>query len=113
MTILSSHSRAAGCLLGVGIAVFAAAGMAGQSTQVGVDYARDVQQRTNMPSREGTSTLVMVGSAQSRACPGRGDSSACWNMQPPIEPGTMVGTASTAADTVTTRGADIHSYGRN
>lgn len=113
MTTLYLHSKVAGSLIGVGMAVFAAAGLAGQSTQVGVDYARDVQQRTNMPSREGSQSLVLAGTQQRRECPGRGDLSACWNMQPPIAPGTMVGTASTTADTVKTRGADIHSYGRN
>jgi hypothetical protein len=101
MTVVSSRFTVARSLIGVAAAVFAAAGFAGQSGEVLVDHDRSIEQRTNMPVREGPLQPVQLQALRS-GCPGRVDLAGCvsMNMQAPISAGEIVGTASSTQGTL-------------
>jgi len=110
MTSIATPLMRVACLVGIVSTVAAGAAVAGEAGSVGIDYARDIQERTNMPQRGDSRGVVQV-QVQDLNCPGRGDSTACWNMQVPGRKGEIIGTASRAPEPVKAN-ADPARFGR-
>jgi hypothetical protein len=113
MTRVFAYSKVAGSVVGIAAALFAAGGLAGQSSEVLVDHDRVTEQRTNMPPREGPLQPIQVQVSR-EGCPGSVDLAACvhMNMRSVGEAGKIVGTASSAPATVRAGGNDVDTFGR-